>query len=449
MRPPNRGSSDPLLPAPGSPQVSVPFDTPPPGRLERGVVLSVDARRHSYRVALNSGRQLTVARILPTPGDSGILPAGTDVAVTFDLGTPYILGVLPPGGAHEDGTTSLTDTDGNGGDDPALDQHHSSNGRDANTPRDMLPGDRAITSPDGASVAALAGKVALLSGGPLAKVSAHGDTDHVNIRAGSLRTETWMGFSETVNEGGKTSYRFRGGTDQLTQTGQGEERYTIHLDAGHTGDVLRLELTNREGQALFRFHVDPAGHVELFAAGGFAQTHGDRADAPHERAHHGNSAERVTGDVTHTVNGSRTDSIGEFYRAEVGDNFDLVAGGGVNLVGTNSAAIQSAGPAGIVSAQRVTVAGQGVTLKPGLETLLVDTALPDRIKFGTNASSHGVKYEELVPILTFLLRGLNELRSAFATHAHPGAPQNPAYLQYGVPLTVDLAGCRSLVFQLM
>lgn len=448
MRPPNRGSSDPLSPAPGSPQVSVPFDPAPVGRLERGVVLSVDARRHSYRVALNSGRQLTVSRILPSPGDSGLLPAGTDVAVTFDLGTPYILGVLPPGGAHADGIVSLTDTDGNGGDDPALDQHHPANGRDSTTPRDLLPGDRAITSSDGASVAALAGKVALLSGGPLAKVSTHGDTDHVQIRAGSLRTDTWMGFSETVNEGGKTSYRFRGGTDQLTQTGPGEERYTIHLDAGHTGDVLRLELTNREGQALFRFHVDPTGHVELFAAGGFAQTHGDRSDAPHERAHHGNSSERVTGDVENVANGSRTDRVGEFYRAEVGDNVELIAGGGINLVGANNAALQSAGPVGVVSAQRVTVSGQGVTIKPGLETLLVDTSIPDRIKFGTNAISHGVKYEELAQVLTSILRALNELRSAFATHAHPGAPQNPAYLQYGVPLTVDLTGCRSLIFQL-
>lgn len=448
MRPPNRGSSDPLSPAPGSPGVSVPFDPAPRGRLERGVVLSVDARRHSYRVALNSGRQLTVSRILPSPGDSGLLPAGTDVVVTFDLGMPYILGVLPPGGAHADGTVSLTDTDGNGGDDPALDQHHPANGRDSTTPRDLLPGDRAITSSDGASVAALAGKVALLSGGPLAKVSTHGDTDHVQIRAGSLRTDTWMGFSETVNEGGKTSYRFRGGTDQLTQTGPGEERYTIHLDAGHTGDVLRLELTNREGQALFRFHVDPTGHVELFAAGGFAQTHGDRSDAPHERAHHGNSSERVTGDVENVANGSRTDRVGEFYRAEVGDNVELIAGGGINLVGANNAALQSAGPVGVVSAQRVTVSGQGVTIKPGLETLLVDTSIPDRIKFGTNAISHGVKYEELAQVLTSILRALNELRSAFATHAHPGAPQNPAYLQYGVPLTVDLTGCRSLIFQL-
>jgi hypothetical protein len=194
--------------------------------------------------------------------------------------------------------------------------------------------------------------------------------------------------------------------------------------------------------------VDPTGHVELFAAGGFAQTHGDRSDAPHERAHHGNSSERVTGDVENVANGSRTDRVGEFYRAEVGDNVELIAGGGINLVGANNAALQSAGPVGVVSAQRVTVSGQGVTIKPGLETFLVDTSIPDRIKFGASASSHGVKYEELAQVLTSILRALNELRSAFATHAHPGAPQNPAYLQYAVPLTVDLAGCRSLVFQL-
>lgn len=214
--------------------------------------------------------------------------------------------------------------------------------------------------------------------------------------------------------------------------------------------MLKLEVTNRAGQALFRFHVDPTGHVELFAAGGFAQTHGDRSDAPHERAHHGNSAERITGDLTHTVNGSRTDQVDEFYRLEAGDNLELIAGGTVNLVGANSAAIQSGGPVGIVSAQRVQVAGQGVTIKPGIETLIVDTSLPDRIKFGSNPTAHGVKYEDLADVLTRILASLNELRSTFATHFHPGpsAPLNPSYASYANPLQVDLARMKSIVFQL-
>jgi hypothetical protein len=203
--------------------------------VERGTILSCDARGQVYRVALNSGRTMQMGRIRSHPGDMTLLPPRTIVVVTWALGLPYIMGVLPPEVASVDSETpqSITDVTGHGGDDPVLQRNLGANSRAPDEPRDILPGDFVGTSPDGASVSALHGKVAQLRGGALAKVQAFGDSDLVQIVTGLYRMISWMGESRILNEDGKTSFVWRGGTDQITQTGADEENYTIRLDVAH------------------------------------------------------------------------------------------------------------------------------------------------------------------------------------------------------------------------
>lgn len=460
MTPPRRPSerlppvSDPLVAPVGRPSANPAMGAPVP-LYERGIILEVDARRHSYRVVMSSGRQVSMGRIRTSPGDTALLEQGTNVAVFMGFGEPYIWGILPMGTAHSDEGPTLTGVDGHGGADSVLDRGLTASARDPNMPTDLLPGDAAIQGPDGASVSALRGKVAQLQGGPLARVQAFGDGDRVSIVAGELHTTTWMGESAYTNNEGQTNFRWRGGTDQLTQTGADESRYTIALDVGSVGDVIRLELTNREGQALFRFHVDAHGHAELFSAGGFSHVGGDSAAAIHESAHHGSATHEVTGDRAEHVVGTRKDTIGGSWQTTTGASIEILAGTDLSLSGVNSAVLRSGGELTLSAANLARLIGTNVTLDPRLGEFLVETSLDDKITLGRGATSHGVMYEPLERVLTQILNRLNSLASAFASHGHPvvltptpTAQVNPAASGYVTPLQIEMAPMKAKVVRL-
>lgn len=429
--------SDPLITRPGHPSVN-PVFAPGVNTFERGTILEVDARRHSYRVAVSSGRVISMGRIRSSPGDTALLERGTNVVVSMALGEPYIFGILPLGVAHTDDGPTLSGLDGHGGTDPALDRHLTASARDPGAPSDMLPGDAGLRGPDGASVAAMKGKVAQMMGGPLARIQAFGDGDKVAIRTGEFELNSWVAEVKHTNEGGATNYSWRSGVDQLTQTGADEGRYTVHLDVGSVGDVIKLEVTNRDRQALFRFHVDSHGRVELFAAGGFAHMGGDGPGAIHETAHHGDAAHEITGDSSQIVGGSRKDMTGGSWISQAGGLIELLAGTDLSLTGTSSATLQSGGETLVSGTDKTTIAGRGVIVNPRLAEFRVESALPDKIVLGTGATSHATKYEELVILLTTILGKLNALSAAVAAHVHPPAPPTPPGSP--VPMSPALAG---------
>lgn len=473
---------------------------PPQNIVERGAIISVDARRHVYRVHLNSGRTMKMARIRSHPGDLVLLTIGTFVVVTFALGVPYITGVLPPdtSSTYDDNPASVTDVAGHGGNDPTLSGNLGVSSRGPNEPQDITAGDFVGSSPDGASVAALHGKVAQIRGSALAKVQAFGDNDLVRIVAGVLETMTWMGKSAVVNNEGKTSFIWRGGSDQLTQTGPDEERYTIKLDVGHTGDMLKLELCTRNHQTLFRFHVNPEGRVELYAAGGFDQHSGASPDQVHPVNFNGSVEEHITGDasrrvvgnVSETHEGSRTESIstnhstsvGQDYIRHIGRNARFDVGGDFSEVVSGSKSVNAFGniaqialypgsthtirtEAGNSSIETntgdhtVTTLGGTITLNagPGHISLLgaqvlmsadngafTISAAPSAIQIGNGAVSGVTKWEELNTAIQTLTARLNTLHGLIASHAHVGAaPIDPTLAPLNTPLAVDISPARS------
>ena len=472
----------------------------PQNVVERGVIMAVDAQQQMYRVHLNSGRTMLMARVRSHPGDMVVLPVGVFVMVSFALGMPYIIGVLPPESAvvNEENVTSVTDVDGHGGNDPLLGRSLGVTSRGPNEPRDVVPGDFVGTGPDGASVSALHGKVAQLRASPLAKVQAFGDNDLVQIVAGVLRTVTWMGESRVVNDEGKTSFLWRGGTDQLTQTGGDEERYTIKLDVGHTGNMINLEVCNRDNQSVFRFHVSPEGQVELYAAGGFNQHSGDNDAAVHPVNYHGSVAEVVTGgasrqvsgDVRETHEGNRTETISGNHTVTVGQDSSLSVSRDQNVsVGGNSGTVVTGDSTlSSMGACKTTVLGPGkvhsvkttagdVTVETQLGAFDVSTmggaislnALTGQIRMaasviemmastgsislgapsgnitiGSGAASGAVRWEQLNVILQTLVGEINAMRTLVAAHVHSsfGTP-SPTLVPVASPLALDLSQARS------
>lgn len=442
--------------------------------LERGTVISVDAGGHVYRVALNSGRTMQMSRIRSHPGDLTLLPTRTPVIVTWALGLPYILGVLPNEVSPESQEIpqAVTDVPGHGGEDPVLNREMAANARAPKDPTDIMPGDFVGLSPDGASVAALHGQVAQIRGGPLAKVQAFGDTDLVRIIGGVLETITWMGESRVVNNGGKTSFIWRGGTDQITQTGPDEQKYTIRLDVGHTGDVIRLEVCNRVNQVLFRFHVSAAGACEIFAAGGLNQHGGGAATDTSPMSVHGNRAVRVTGESSESVAGNTTHSCQGAHRRDVTGNDVRNIGGNQTVYVTSDHNLQVGGSSfEVVAGAKTVTGGQGinhevlgdsdytvnaeagdVTFTPTTGSFKVLTANPGAIEFGFSPVSHAVKFEELQSSLASFKAQLDNLFRIVRSHEHnvvttPGGPvaSPSASLAAGLsaPLLLDLSSARS------
>lgn len=408
---------------------------------ERGTIILTDARRHSYKVHLASGRTMNMNRMMTHPGDFLLLPHGTAVAVSFAYGAPYIVGVLPPetAPAEEENPLSVTDTAGHGGEDPAIDINLGVSARASGQPRDTIPGDHVMTSPDGAMVAALMGRVAQISSGPLAKVQTFGATNAVQILSGLFRLVTWMGESSYSNVDGKTSFTWKGGTDQLTQTGADEQRYTIRLDVGHVGDMVKLEVTTPEGQPLFRFHVNPEGRCELFAAGGFDQHSGSQTSHRHPVRYQGAREEEVAGTHSSSVTGavsvehgaSRTESVSENLTMSIGrdDTRNVTGDARFNVGGLYQA---------IVAGNHSTDVTDGdVSMNVGLahfhrvktttgDTLFETTSgkfkisytAPDSIELGSSANYHASRYEALATLVEAIQSDLNNFKSTYNAHTH-------------------------------
>lgn len=436
--------------------------------IERGTILSCDARGQVYRVVLNSGRTMQMGRIRAHPGDITLLPPRTIVVVTWALGLPYIMGVLPPEVAASNTETpqSVTDVPGHGGDDPLLQRNLGASSRAPNEPRDILPGDFVGTSPDGASVAALHGKVAQLRGGALAKVQAFGESDLVQIVTGLYRMVSWMGESRVLNENGKTSFVWRGGTDQITQTGADEENYTIKLDVGHTGDVVKLEVTTREGQSLFRFHVSAAGACELFAAGGINQHGGGASSDVNPLRFHGRRAVEVEGQSEERISGNALVQQEANAQRDVGNNDGLnvggsrttyitqdlstQVGGNVSEVVAGSRSVVSRGPMRFEVREgqlyAVQALGGNIEFTPRASVFKVVTSSPDAIQLGP-AGSHATKFEELNAGLQSLKAQLDGMRNLLASHIHPPAPltfsgPSPTLIPLTTPIALDLSAAR-------
>jgi hypothetical protein len=475
MTRPARASRLARAPSPSENPLRTPF-RPTTAPRERGTIVSVDAARHTYHVATNSGRNFYgIARLRSSPTDLTLLPPGTPVMVDPALGEPYILGVLPyqcAAVAGED-PDSVTGTTGHGGEDPALNRNFGATARAPGEPRDLMPGDSAMRSPDGASVAALQGKVAQLRGSPLAQITAHGLTNQVDVIAGLLRVITWMGESRVVNEDGKTSFVWRGGADQLTQSGADEERYTVRLDVGHTGDLVNFEVTTPAGQSLFRFHVSPEGRVSVVSRGGWEVTSGaDRAMEHPQRIHGAHAVEvegaqtvRVAADTAHAYEANRKTAVTSNDTRVVGGNDVHRVNGDhdANVGGVHNTAVT--GNVTRVSSQgdmkdSVTQGNYDAHVQTGHWKALLDSGdFIAELSSGTfkvkgqtlelggdSPTNHVMVFEEFRTLWNQFIQHYNQFVQLVATHFHPassGTTTPSSTLTSSQPFSGDISNIQS------
>ena len=306
----------------------------PPGKM-RGVVTDVDAARHAYYVRMSNGDAIWMGRIKSSPGDTSLLEIGSSVRVDLSLGSAYIDGILPLDAEPTNTSAasgSLTGVTGHGGEDPVFSPGASTNARGPNDPTDVLPGDAAFRSSDGASIAALRGPLATIRASALAKMILQGQANHGELVTGTWRHVTWQGVSETTNNGGRTNFRWEGGSDQRNETGPGSRRYTVHLDVGSEGNLVNLRVTNADQQDLFKFHVSAEGRLTMFAAGGIESTGGaGAANGGAQQLHAGNLRTEIQGNNTDQITGNSQREVSGSERCEITQTYSLRTGQDVSL----------------------------------------------------------------------------------------------------------------------
>lgn len=441
------------------------MDQTVPLTMERATVVGIDPSRDAYRVRTQSGRVFVCTRLHHDVGDHSRLPVGSQVAVDYRLGPGYITFILPDEVGEDPNaeTAGITDTAGHGGDDPTFQRNFRIGGRSPGAPNDILPGDFVKSSPDGASIGALHGKVALLRGSPLAQVRALGSADMVHLVSGVFRHDSWAGHSQIINEDGKTSFIVRMGSDQLTETGPDEDRYTVRLDVGHTGDLINLRVTTPDNQELFRFHVSAEGRLNIYARGGVGQMGGHQGASHHQR-HQGDYETEVDGSVLHTTSGRAVDSAGEHIR-ETADNDSHVIGQDQlirinrnkdeSVGGTSAERIQddktiqvstgnfevtsTVGGATVTGSQAVTLESivADIVLKARAGYVKLETLNPDSVILGNEASNHATMYEPLATAFAAFLAEYNAFKAATVAYAAP------SLAAVAGPATLDLSAART------
>lgn len=276
-------------------------------------VVAYNSSTHTAVLRTHKGAPLRdVPQLKQSAGDYEHLPTGTTVAVSYDLGFPVIMGTITlPGPAQEAlQPPSITGVEGYGADNPLQPTEGSNNYRPPTAPADMTQGDYAKVGDLGQHLAVLAGGVASM-GSPNAMVRSLGLSGLLQVIAQKLATVTDFGTWRVDNDQGRTSFILRAGASQTTQTGLGEEHWTIRLDLGATGDIFDFQITDPESKVLFKMHVGPDGRLELYGDGGVDISSGKKGNAETLQDIAGSRTTHVGSDDTLEVKNARSVTVGK------------------------------------------------------------------------------------------------------------------------------------------
>jgi len=134
----------------------------------------------------------------------------------------------------------------------------------------LLPGDTVTMGNQGQAVYVLDQGVCGLRASPLAKVEVNQCGDTTQIVGRNLSLMSGFGSVEFVDSGGKHSFEFKGGVDQLTQTGK--DNWIVRSRVG--GDavgLLDLQVSNTQGDKVYSFSCGMEGSVAQTQAGNLTQ----------------------------------------------------------------------------------------------------------------------------------------------------------------------------------
>jgi len=283
-------------------------------------------------------RQLRgIPRKVDRPGRVTPLPVGTIVVVNWELGFPYIDGVLNvntvrgdvEGGVQEPFTIGESGASFNVED--ASEEEAQGYYRFPGAPSDVVGGDWVELTPDGNYIAACRSNYNVMSAGKSqkAKFEQFGFPDPrqdlTRLTTGDYELITDFGVLEMYNEGGRCGLSFKAAPDQLTQSGGGEEQWTFTLDIGDAGDFFNMLVKNTEGQTQAQFHISADGRVSILGTNGLQLINGGEAPKHEETA--GPVIQRLLDSFTSEIEGFFKRQIKSSRTVRVSENDIEVVGG--------------------------------------------------------------------------------------------------------------------------
>lgn len=302
----------------------------PRNPLSIGEVVACHANTHVMTVRLENGQIIEAPILRKGPRDFELLDVGTTVVISWDLPlTPIILGVIDLVGQELSplGDTEITGTDNTGSNDPLQPVNSTANYRPADCPPDLGEGDWAKTGDRNQTVSLLKGGIAQI-GSPTAQVRSFGMSGLLQFIGQRMQSVSDFGTWKILNNEGKTSFVLRAGSNQTTETGFGEEHWTIKIDLGAEGDVFVFETTDTSGSTNFRFHVDSQGEVEFFGNDGITTAAGNDSsldvNGNYRTRITGSNVNKIEGDRTQIVGGSSTDTISIDKVTNVGNDIATI-----------------------------------------------------------------------------------------------------------------------------
>lgn len=298
-------------------------------RWELADVLDYNAATCTAVLRTHSGKPLNdVPQLRPGNSDIEHLKIGTTVAIHYELGFPVICGVITLPGAAQTSirpvsiTGTTTTTEGNS----VLPSRGANNYAPLNAPPDLTQGDYAKVGTHGNHVAVLEGGITSM-GSPNAMVRSLGLTGQLQTIAKTTKTVTDFGNWSVNNDQGRTSFTLRAGTSQLTQTGRGEEHWTVRLDLGAAdGDMMNFQITEPTGRTLFKLSAGADGRVQLYGDAGVDISSGSGGDNEMSSDILGSRSVTVGADDTLTIAGNRAVSVQKAYTESVTTDRSVTAG---------------------------------------------------------------------------------------------------------------------------
>lgn len=410
-------------------------------------------------------------------GEFNVPRRGTPVVLRLDVGWPTISQILPISTDQEAldrPSFELDATGSSGGDLFAADDGPTFLGR---LPKDMHLGDRGWIGNQGQKLAILEGGVVTLEASPMARVEAVQD-DTLIMAGRNTRLMTGFGNVEFHDEGGKSWFVFEGGTDQVTQTGAGRDKWTIRAEMGGDAEgLVDFQTRDLTGQRVASVSMGMDGSEQRYNAGNtsvsVAGSHAcsiqqGRSTLIQQGADYlevqGDREERVYGNlITETfdtrfsrVGGDRRDTVMRDWSLATMRNMKVNVSGdaissnpltnALDFVVTNGSVMFDVGNAlagdlkKALSGFKVNTyggAGNIELLANEAGLLMLDAALPTAsVYIGANVSTQltapkGAGFEPAVLGWRFIAL-MNAIIATFDTHVHP-LPPPLAFLAGGAP----------------
>jgi hypothetical protein len=198
------------------------------------------------------------------------------------------------------------------------------------------PGDRVLKSSDGNFVAALSGGMNVMSSGGMAQVRT-AESGHVDIFSETFVHHTSGSETRiTRDQDGKTNYAFRAGADSQQHAGPlSTDAWILRVDAGATGDVLRIAVTTPGKKELSHVHFTAGGRIEVLALDGMhtqVQTQATQMVV-------GDSIRQVEGRELVAVSDARTETYGSLTHSVTGAETSSAAARTATVAGTDRLAV--------------------------------------------------------------------------------------------------------------